>query len=121
VRLDQQAVGPGRQGGQAHGREVGALAGQIGGTSQFGEVWYAEVDAPTGPFTKAIKVVSHDKQTFSNVRHHVFYDRDGGRTIHFEGTYTNEFPVNPYQTPRYNYNQVLHRLDLDALAVRAAR
>jgi hypothetical protein len=37
---------------------------------------------------------------------------DGGRTIHFEGTYTNDFSGNPYKTPRYNYNQVLYRLDL---------
>jgi hypothetical protein len=97
------------------------LAGQIGGTSHLGEVWYAEADAPTGPFTKAVKVASHGKQTFYNVSHHAFFDRDGGRTIHFEGTYTNEFSGNPYQTPRYNYNQVLYRLNLDASALQKAR
>ncbi len=97
------------------------LACQIGGTSHLGEVWYAEADAPTGPFATAVKVASHDRQTFYNVSHHAFYDRDGGRTVHFEGTYTNEFSGNPYQTPRYNYNQVLYRLDLDAPAVRKAR
>ena len=89
------------------------LAGQLGGKSSLlGEVWYAEADAPTGPFSKAIKVVTHDKQTYYNVCHHAFLDRDGGRVIHFEGTYTNDFSGNPWKTPRYNYNQVLYRLDL---------
>lgn len=89
------------------------LAGQLGGKSSLlGEVWYAEADAPTGPFSQAIKVVTHDKQTYYNVCHHAFLDRDGGRVIHFEGTYTNDFSGNPWKTPRYNYNQVLYRLDL---------
>lgn len=98
------------------------VAGQIGGTtSHLGEVWYAEADHPTGPFATAVKVATHDRQTFYNVCHHAFLDRDGGRTIHFEGTYTNDFSGNPAKTPRYNYNQVLYRLDLDAPALRPAR
>ncbi len=91
------------------------VAGQLyGKPSMLGEVWYAEADQPTGPFTTAVRIVTHDKQTFYNVCHHEFLDRDGGRTIHFEGTYTNEFSGNPIKTPRYNYNQVLYRLDLDS-------
>lgn len=98
------------------------LAGQIGGkASHLGEVWYAEASHPTGPFAKAVRVVTHDRQSFYNVCHHDFLDRDGGRTIHFEGTYTNDFSGNPDKTPRYNYNQVLYRLDVDAEALRAAR
>lgn len=90
------------------------IAGQIGGKESFlGEIWYSEADAPTGPFSTAVKVVTHDRQTFYNVVQHSFLDRDGGRTIHFEGTYTNEFSGNPDKTPRYNYNQVLYRLALD--------
>ncbi|MGC3967982.1 MAG: hypothetical protein QM775_11615 [Pirellulales bacterium] len=84
-----------------------------GKTSLLGEVWYAEADQPTGPFRTAVKIATHDRQTFYNVCHHDFLDRDSGRTIHFEGTYTNEFSGNPHKTPRYNYNQVLYRLDLD--------
>jgi hypothetical protein len=98
------------------------LAGQIGGKSSLlGEVWYAEADHPTGPFRTAVKVVTHDKQTFYNVCHHAFLDRDGGRTVHFEGTYTNDFSGNKERTPRYNYNQVLYRLDLDHERLRPAR
>lgn len=98
------------------------LAGQFGGDASFlGEVWYAEADAPTGPFQRAVKVVTHDKQTFYNVCHHPFLDSEGGRVIYFEGTYTNEFSGNPHRTPRYNYNQILYRLDLDAPELAAAR
>jgi hypothetical protein len=97
------------------------LAGQAGGKpSPLGEVWYAEAVHPTGPFARAVKVVTHDRQTFYNVCHHAFLDRAGGRVIHFEGTYTNDFSGNPERTPRYNYNQVLYRLDLGAAALRPA-
>jgi hypothetical protein len=98
------------------------LAGQIfGKPSMLGEVWYAESAHPTGPFSKAVKVITHDRQTFYNVCHHSFLDRDGGRVIHFEGTYTNTFSGNPDRTPRYDYNQVLYRLNLDAEALRSVR
>lgn len=98
------------------------LAGQIGGKASFlGEVWYSESREPTGPFGKAVKVVTHDKQSFYNVCHHSFLDRRGGREIHFEGTYTSDFSGNTYKTPRYDYNQVLYRLDLDAVALQPAR
>jgi hypothetical protein len=106
----------------AHRKRWVMVAGQIGGkASLLGEVWYAEADHPTGPFARAVRVVTHDRQTFYNVNHHAFLDRDGGRLIHFEGTYTNDFSGNPHKTPRYNYNQVLYRLDLDAEALRPAR
>lgn len=98
------------------------LAGQFGGKSSLlGEVWYAEAEHPTGPFQKAAKVATHEKYSFYNVCHHDFLDRDGGRYIHFEGTYTSEFSGNPDKTPRYDYNQILYRLDLDAAALRSAQ
>ncbi|MBI1917638.1 MAG: hypothetical protein HYS12_23330 [Planctomycetes bacterium] len=98
------------------------LAGQSAGKSSFlGEVWYAEARHPTGPFVKAVKVVTHDRQSFYNVCHHEFLDRAGGRVIHFEGTYTSAFSGNTHKTPRYDYNQVLYRLDLDAAPLQPAR
>jgi hypothetical protein len=94
------------------------LAGQIGGkSSNLGEVWYAEADHPTGPFLTATKVATHDRQSFYNLCHHAFLDRDGGRVIHFEGTYTSDFSGNPDKTPRYEYNQILYRLDLSAIGL----
>jgi hypothetical protein len=98
------------------------VAGQVlGKASLLGEVWYAEADAPTGPFTKAVRIVTHDRYSFYNVCHHTFFDRDDGRFLHFEGTYTHEFSGTKEKTPRYDYNQMLYRLDLDAPALNAVR
>ena len=89
------------------------IATEIGGESSFlGEVWYAEADAPTGPWAYARKVASHEKYSFYNPLQHPYFARDGGRVVYFEGTYTTTFSGNPGPTPRYDYNQVLYRLDL---------
>jgi len=88
------------------------IAVEQGGTSFLGEVWYAEAPSPTGPWRRAKKIVTHDKYSFYNPRHHAFFDEEGGRFIYFEGTYTREFSGNPVPTPRYDYNQIMYRLDL---------
>jgi len=89
------------------------IANQIGGKeSHLGEVWYAEAESPTGPWGTATKILTHDRKDFYNPVHHPQFDRDGGKVIYFEGTYTNTFSGNPDQTPRYEYNQMLYRLDL---------
>ena len=91
------------------------IASQAGGKSApsyLGEVWYAEADSVTGPWRKAVKIASHPHYTFYNPRHHTFLDEDGGRRIYFEGTYTQTFSGNPVATPRYEYNQIMYRLDL---------
>ena len=65
---------------------------EIGGkSSQLGEVWYAEADQPEGPWRRAKKVMTHDRYSFYNPKHHSFFDQDGGRLIYFEGTYTTSF------------------------------
>ena len=56
--------------------------------------------------------MTHDKYTFYNPAQHPFFAQAGGRYIFFEGTYTEEFSGNPVATPRYNYNQIMYRLDL---------
>jgi hypothetical protein len=40
------------------------------------------------------------------------FDKDGGRIIFFEGTYTTTFSGNNDPTPRYDYNQIMYQLDL---------
>ena len=92
-----------------------------GPTSPLGEVWYAEADHPAGPYLRTVRVAIHDRQTFYNVAHFPFLDRDGGRTIHFEGTYSNEFSGNPEKTARHNYNQILYRLDLEDEGLKVLR
>jgi hypothetical protein len=88
------------------------LTTEIGGTSFLGEVWYAEADTPVGPWVYARKVVTHDRYSFYNPKQHPVFDRDGGRVLFFEGTYTHTFSGNNDATPRYDYNQVMYRLDL---------
>jgi len=82
------------------------------GKSMLGEIWFAEADTPIGPWLYARKVVTHDKYSFYNPKQHPMFDRENGRVIFFEGTYTHTFSGNAEQTPRYDYNQILYRLDL---------
>jgi hypothetical protein len=97
----------------AHRKKWVMIATQIGGKPSFlGEVWYAEADEPVGPWQDAVKIVTHDKMDFYNPCHHPVFDRDGGKVIYFEGTYTNTFSGNPDRTPRYEYNQVMYKLNL---------
>jgi hypothetical protein len=88
------------------------IAVQSGGTSELGEVWYAEAESITGPWRKAKKIVTHDRYSFYNPVHHAFFDQEGGRRIYFEGTYSHTFSGNDDPTPRYDYNQIMYRLDL---------
>lgn len=80
--------------------------------SLLGEIYYLEADSPVGPWRRAVKVLTHNQYTFYNPVHHPFLDGDGGKIIYFEGTYTETFSGNPRPTPRYDYNQMLYRLDL---------
>src|SRR5262245_34053099 len=80
-----------------------------GKPSNLGEMWYAEADAPTGPWKEAVKIVTHDRMDFYNPKHHPMFNKDGGRVIYFEGTYTNTFSGNPDATPRYEYNQIMYK------------
>lgn len=85
----------------------------FGQPSVFGEVWYAEADAPTGPWGKAAKVLTHDRYTFYNPRVHPELTPPDSSVLLFEGTYTKEFSETKEATSRYDYNQMLYRLDLD--------
>jgi hypothetical protein len=96
----------------AYRRRWVLIAVQAGGTSFLGEVWYAEADTPVGPWAYAVKVATHPRYSFYNPKQDPMFDRDGGRAIFFEGTYTHTFSGNPDPTPRYDYNQLLYKLDL---------
>ncbi len=98
----------------AHRNRWVMIAVQRGGSSSFlGEVWYAEAETPLGPWAYARKVVTHDRYSFYNPVHHPEFDQDGGRWIYFEGTYTITFSRDHEPTPRYDYNQMMYRLDLN--------
>lgn len=106
----------------AYRRRWICLAVQKGGeSSMLGEVWYAEAVRPEGPWHRAAKVVTHDRYSFYNPVHHSFLDQQGGRLIHFEGTYVTTFSGTTNPTPRYDYNQILYRLDLAHPSLKGAR
>jgi len=96
------------------------IAVQEGGRSFLGEVWYAEADTPLGPWSPARRVVTHQQYSFYNPRQHPEFAKRGGRDLFFEGTYTATFSGNLGPTPRYDYNQVMYKLDLDDPSLRAA-
>eukprot|EP00456_Euglypha_rotunda_P092308 TRINITY_DN971_c0_g1_i5.p1 TRINITY_DN971_c0_g1~~TRINITY_DN971_c0_g1_i5.p1 ORF type:complete len:201 (+),score=52.17 TRINITY_DN971_c0_g1_i5:442-1044(+) len=85
---------------------------QLGGTSMLGEVWCAEAERPEGPWVNAKKIVTHDKYSFYNPKQHPQFAAGDGRYVFFEGTYTQSFSGNSDPTPRYEYNQMMYRLDL---------
>lgn len=89
------------------------IALESGGRSVLGEVWFAEADSLMGPWGFARRIVTHDDYSFYNVKQHPYFAEDGGRRIYFEGTYTAMFSAAKSKTPRYEYNQVMYRLDLD--------
>ncbi|TWT85755.1 hypothetical protein Pla123a_05620 [Posidoniimonas polymericola] len=91
------------------------------GDSVFGEVWYLEGDSPTGPWGPAVKIASHNNYTFYNIQIDRWFADRRSPVLLFEGTYTHTFTDNPHQTPRWDYNQVLYRLDLDDPSLAAAR
>lgn len=93
---------------------------QEGGDSYLGEVWYVEAKQIDGPWRKAVKIATHPKYSFYNPSHHAFFDQQDGRLIYFQGTYAETFSGNPVATPRYDYNQILYRLDLDDARLKAA-
>jgi hypothetical protein len=93
------------------GRYV-AIFTQMFGSSVLGEIWYAEADTPVGPWVYARKIITHDRYSFYNPVQHPFFAEDGGRRVYFEGTYTATFSGNEDKTPRYDYNQIMYRLDL---------
>lgn len=92
------------------------VCNEIYGQSLVGEIWIAAAKGPQGPWTKAAKIVTHRREdaaySFYNVVQHPVFERDGGRTIYFEGTYTATFSGNENPTPRYDYNQIMYKLDL---------
>jgi hypothetical protein len=101
-------------------RWVSVFVQEDGKPSPLGEVWYAEARAPTGPWGPAVKILSHDNYTFYNPSLHPEFTPENSPVLLFEGTYSADFAHNPPKTPRYDYNQVLYRLDLDDPRLRAA-
>lgn len=93
----------------------------FGKPSAFGELWYAEATSPFGPWGRAVKILTHENYTFYNPRLHPEFTPTNSPILIFEGTYTQQFADRPQPTPRYDYNQILYRLDLDDPGLAPAR
>lgn len=89
------------------------LIGQqgLGKTSLLGELWYSEAPSILGPWTYAVKIVTHNSIDFYNPMQHVIFDKKGGKEIFFEGTFVVMFDKG-VKVPRYDYNQQMYKLDL---------
>ena len=74
-----------------------------------------------GPWGKAVKVLCHENYTFYNPRIHPEITPEDSPILLFEGTHSKEFADRPPPTPRYDYNQILYRLDLDDPALKSAQ
>ncbi len=85
---------------------------QHGGDSVLGEIWLAGATQPTGPWRQAHKIATHPDYSFYNPTQNPFFDQENGRVIYFQGTYSATFSGNSHPTPRYDYNQLMYRLDL---------
>jgi hypothetical protein len=93
------------------------IASESMGATMLGEVWYSESRRVEGPWSAAVKIITHankpdDPYDFYNPVQHPFFDQAGGRLIYLEGSYANTFSGNPHLTPYYDYNQIMYRLDL---------
>jgi hypothetical protein len=94
-------------------KRFSAVVQQQYGTSLLGEIWYVEGDTPLGPWVYARKVVTHDDgYTFYNPDLVPSFSEAGGRILFFDATYTASY-TSVAPTPRYNYNEIMYRLDLD--------
>jgi hypothetical protein len=102
-------------------RWVTVFMESFGKPSAHGELWYAEAEKPTGPWGRAVKVLTHENYTFYNPRLHPEFTPADSSILLFEGTYTMQFADKPAPTPRYDYNQILYRLDLDDPALAPAQ
>jgi hypothetical protein len=78
-----------------------------------GEIWFAEADTPVGPWGYARRVATHGPFNFYNPTQELLFDQECGRKIYFAGTYTTSFSAAKVATPRYDYNELMYRLNLD--------
>jgi hypothetical protein len=92
---------------------VGNRFGGKGEPSLLGEVYVCASARLEGPWEHAVKVATHPDYTYYNPVQFDFQDEQGGRVVYFQGTYSMMFSGNKTPVPRYDYNQLLYRLDLE--------
>ena len=100
-------------------KQIAKRLGRLAGAGIFAEG--QKLRSPEGPWGPAVKIMTHQNYSFYNVQIDWQLITPDEPVILFEGTYTTTFTDNKIKTPRYDYNQMLYRLDLDDPALRPAR
>jgi hypothetical protein len=77
-----------------------------------GEIYFSRADTAVGPWIFAKKVSEFTDYNFYNPVIHPWFNKEQGRIIFYEGTYTNYFSASKCKTPEADYNQVMFKLDL---------
>ena len=90
---------------------------QYAGASLLGEVLYFEGDTPLGPWVYCQKVVTHargtnDSYSFYGAKLQRQFEAEGGRIVYFEGAFSQAFGSRPVPIPRYDYNEMIYKMDL---------
>jgi hypothetical protein len=106
------AAGPGTVEWNAFRKRWVMIVKEYEGLANHGVIWFAEADTPLGPWVYAKQILHHDYYNFYNPVQHAFFAEDSGRVIFFEGTYSDFFAAGGPLTPRYNYNEIMYRLNL---------
>eukprot|EP00937_MAST-01D_sp_MAST-1D-sp2_P001444 g1444.t1 len=108
-----------------------------GSSSRFGEIYYCEAAAVTGPWTRCAVVATHNVTGTScyNPLQLPWLDEGGGRAIYLACTWTSMASGAPGATdracrfddyggvdcavavPRYEYNNLVYRLDVDRVSL----
>jgi hypothetical protein len=92
-----------------------------GDDSMLGNIYYSEsIGDAVGPWRKAKLIARHPNYSFYNPKLHPEFFQENGRVVFFEGTYTHTFSGNTAPTPRYDYNQLIYRLNLESQSWLAA-
>lgn len=77
------------------------------------DVYYAEAQSLEGPWKNAVKIITHDNYTFYNPAQHPWFAQDDEPVLYLEGTFSKMFSKTQVGVPRYDYNQIMYRLDLE--------
>ena len=83
----------------------------------MGEIYYAEAAAVSGPYERAVLVATHNWSQYACYNPVMLpqLDLKGGRFTHFSCTFTDSFSNAPVKVPEYDYNNLVFRIDLDAV------
>ena len=75
---------------------------EANGDSPDGEVWFVEADKPEGPWTNAVKIITHatTQTSFYNPAFHTMFNEAGGEVVYLSGTFSAMWSFGAVPVPR---------------------